>query len=82
MADLGMTYDEVKLAQRIIGLRGTSMRATKNYWERRMAADQANILSLQDKGHVKTQGNGWMMTSQGIQQLKQQIGEFSFKACS
>lgn len=79
MADLGMTYDEVKLAQRIIGLRGTSMRATKNYWERRLAADQVNILSLQDKGHVETQGDGWKLTSQGIQQLKQQMGEFTFR---
>jgi hypothetical protein len=79
MADLGMTYDEVKLAQRIIGIKGTSMRATKNYWERRMAKDQALILSLQDKGHVETQGDGWKMTNQGIQQLKQQMGEFSFR---
>lgn len=74
-----MSYDEVKLAMRIIGLRGTSMKATKNYWERRMAKDRPLILSLQDKGHVETQGDGWKMTSQGIQQLKQQIGEFSFR---
>lgn len=79
MADLGMTYDEVKLAQRIIGLKGTSMRATKNYWERRTTKDRPLILSLQEKGHVETQGNGWKVTSQGIQQLKQQIGEFSFR---
>jgi coproporphyrinogen III oxidase-like Fe-S oxidoreductase len=77
--DFGMSYDEVKLAMRIIGLRGTSMKATKNYWERRMAKDRPLILSLQDKGHVETQGDGWKMTSQGIQQLKQQIGEFSFR---
>ena len=79
MADLGMTYDEVKLAMRIIGLKGTSMRATKNYWERRMAQDQAAILSLQDKGHAETQKDGWKLTNQGIQQLKQQIGEFTFR---
>lgn len=76
--DLGMSYDEVKLAQRILGIRRTSTKATKNYWERRMAKDQPLILSLQDKGHVETKGNGWRMTSQGIQQLKQQMGEFHF----
>lgn len=79
MADLTMTYEEVKLAQRILGIRKTSFKATKNYWERRMAKDQAAILSLQDKGHAETQGDGWKLTSQGIQQLKQQMGEFSFR---
>lgn len=79
MANLTMTYDEVKLAQRILGIRRYSFKSTKNYWVRRMAKDRPLILSLQTKGHVETQGDGWKMTSQGIQQLKLQMGEFSFR---
>ena len=79
MADLTMTYDECKLAQRILGIRRYSFKATKNYWERRMAKDRDLILSLQDKGHAETQGDGWKMTGQGIQQLKLQMGEFTFR---
>lgn len=74
-----MSGEEVRLAMRIIGLRGTSMRAKKNYWERRMTKDRPVILSLQDKGFAETQGNGWKITGLGIQQLKLQIGEFTFR---
>ncbi len=74
-----MTGDEVNLARRIIGLHGTAFTATKNYWERRKTADRNVILSLQDKGHVNTQGDGWYLTSQGVQQLKLQIGEFNMR---
>ena len=75
-----MTGDEVKLAMRIIGLKGTSFKATKNYWERRTAKDRPLILALQEKGHAEVVQNGWKMTSQGIQQLKQQVGEFRLSA--
>jgi len=71
-----MTGDEVKLCLRIIGLRMGRMTATGNYWERRRHQDRPTILSLQEKGHAEPLGDGWRLTSQGIQQLKQQIGEF------
>ena len=74
-----MTGPEVKLARRIIGLSGTRFTAPKNYWERRFLRDRPLILSLQEKGHVETVGNGWKLTTQGIQQLKLQIGEFTFR---
>jgi len=78
-----MTYDEVKLAMRVIGLRGTSMKAKKNQWECRFNKDRAVMNSLIEKGHLTTapeiKGGWWMkLTPQGIQQLKLQIGEFHF----
>ena len=84
MADLGMTYDEVKLAQRVLGIRKTSSKATKNQWVCRRNADKIAMNGLIEKGHMTTapeiKGDWWMkMTSQGIQQLKQQMGEFSFR---
>lgn len=80
MADLGMTYDEVKLAMRIIGLRKTRMKARRHLWLYRFHKDREPLMSLQEKGHVQGVGNKscWTLTSQGIQQLKQQIGEFHF----
>lgn len=74
-----MSGEEVRLARRIIGLSGTRLTAPKNYWERRLLRDRPLILSLQEKGHVEVVGNGWKLTNQGIQQLKQQIGEFTFR---
>lgn len=73
-----MSRDEVLLAMRIIGLRGTSFNARKNYWERRFLKDRPLILSLQDQGLAETLGNGWKLTGRGIEQLKLQIGEFTF----
>lgn len=80
MADLGMNYDEVKLAMRIIRLRKTRMKAKRQQWLYRFHKDREPLMSLQAKGHVQGVGNEsrWMLTSQGIQQLKQQIGEFHF----
>lgn len=83
--DRTMTYKEVKLAQRIIGLKGTSMRATKNHWHwavNRASLDQNALGNLLEKGHVARiaeEGREYKLTNQGIQQLKQQIGEFSFR---
>lgn len=81
MANLTMTYDEVKLAQRILGIRRYSFKATKNSWRRRVIADRPTIISLQEKGHVqyRTGSEDWFLTPQGIQQLKLQMGEFSFR---
>jgi len=79
--DLMMTYDEVKLAQRILGIRRYSFKATKNSWRRRVMADRPLIISLQEKGHAayRTGSEDWFLTPQGIQQLKLQMGEFSFR---
>jgi hypothetical protein len=76
-----MTADEVKLAMRIIGLRGTNHKARGNGWTYRFHKDREPLMSLQSKGHVLGVGPGssWKLTNQGIQQLKQQIGEFTFK---
>ena len=73
-----MSADEVKLAMRIIGLRGTRMKATKNQWRHVFHKDTVPLNSLWDKKHVEGGFFGWRLTSQGIQQLKQQIGEFHF----
>ena len=78
--DLGMSYDEVKLAMRIISLRKGSMKAVRKHRRYRFHKDRDTLMGLQEKGHVQGVGNEstWMLTSQGIQQLKQQIGEFHF----
>jgi hypothetical protein len=75
-----MTYHEVKLSQRIIGLRVTAWKATKNSLKRIRSGDPETLCSLFDKGHIiyNTKGAEWMMSPQGIQQLKLQIGEFTF----
>jgi hypothetical protein len=75
-----MSQPEVKLAMRIIGLRGTSMKARGNGWNYRFHNDREPLMALQNKGHVLGIGpaSRWMLTRQGIQQLKQQIGEFTF----
>ena len=89
-----MTAEEVKLAMRIIGLRGTSTRATKNYWDFSIKAghseDVKTLDSLEAKGLLslniplgqvvpKGQKRYMFLNNQGIQQLKQQIGEFTFR---
>jgi hypothetical protein len=79
MADLGMSYDEVKLAMRIIHLRKGRMKAGKNQWRHCFHKDTAVLKSLWDKKHVEGGFFGWRLSSQGIQQLKQQIGEFTFR---
>lgn len=91
--DRTMTVDEVKLAMRIIGLRGTRMKATKNYWDFTIKAGHAEDVktldSLERKGFLgisvplgqpvpKGQKRYMFLNNQGIQQLKQQIGEFHF----
>lgn len=77
-----MTADEVKLAMRIIGLRGTRMKATRNGWDsigtRCSAKDLETVHNLRDKGHVEMRLGLWALSGKGIQQLKQQIGEFHF----
>ena len=78
-----MTAEEVNLARRIIKLRGTSMKALCNRWECRFYKDIPIRRSLEEKGHVvpsnEAGGWYWKLTPQGIQQLKQQIGEFTFR---
>jgi len=78
--DLGMTYEEVKLAMRIIHLRKGSMKAGVNGWNYSFVKDLDPLLALQRKGHAESVGgfSRWRLTNQGIQQLKQQIGEFYF----
>jgi predicted transcriptional regulator len=79
-----MNQEQVKLAMRIIGLRGTSMKAKKNYWHwavNRASLDQNALGCLLEKGYVTRiaeTGREYKLTPQGIQQLKQQIGEFHF----
>lgn len=76
-----MSYDEVKLAQRIIGLRGTAFKARGNGWSYRFTKDREALMSLQAKGHAIGIGptSRWKLTPLGIQQLKLQIGEFTFR---
>lgn len=78
--NLTMSYEEVKLSQRIIGLHGTKWKATKNSLKRIRSGDPQNLHSLYEKGHIiyNSEGEEWMMSPQGIQQLKLQIGEFQF----
>ena len=75
-----MNGEEVRLAMRIIGLRGTSMKAKRQHWQYRYHKDREHLMSLQTKGHVEGVGNEskWILTNKGIQQLKLQIGEFTF----
>lgn len=90
--DHTMTDDEVKLAMRIIGLRGTASKARRNGWSMpNRKSDIAQffplITSLHNKGHLEIVPRHridldprpeWRLTNQGLQQLKQQIGEFHF----
>ncbi len=73
-----MTAEEVNLAMRIIGLRRQSFTAPRNFWKSRFHADFPTIMRLDVKGHVDKVGDGWILTPQGIAQLRQQIGEFRF----
>lgn len=79
-----MTGDEVKLAMRIIGLRKDRFRAKRNTWRLTMNKDREHILALQDIGLARhfPEYNTWALTNKGIQQLKQQIGEFTFRVDS
>lgn len=81
--DKMMTPSEIALAQRIIGLRRYSVKATKNRWECRFRRDIPARQGLEDKGYIEPSrepgGWFWKMTPAGIQQLKLQIGEFTFR---
>lgn len=75
-----MTHPEIQLARRIVGLRGTAFRARGNGLRIRRAADRPALTTLAEKGHAAPTADGsWKLTAQGIQQLKLQIGEFSFR---
>ena len=80
--NLTMTPEEINLARRIIQLRGTSMKAQRNLWECRFYKDIPIRKSLEEKGLIEpsTEKGGWYwkLSLRGIQQLKLQIGEFSW----
>ena len=72
-----MTGDELPIAYRVLGLRRTRWgRATRNGHPLPRKSDQPTVSSLIAKGHLEYHDNGYRMTSQGISQLKLQIGEF------
>ena len=77
--DWTMTGEEVRLAMRIIHLRKGRFKAGKNQWRHAFHKDTNALNSLWDKKHVTGGFFGWRLTPQGIQQLKQQIGEFTFR---
>lgn len=74
-----MTRPEVLLAQRIVGLRGTSAKARGNGLRIRRTADHPQLATLTAKNHAATNDGVTQLTPQGIQQLKLQIGEFGFR---
>lgn len=73
-----MTPDEITLARRVIGLRGTAYRATRNKLRDLSLAEIRVMARLEEKGHVRLEQDGYYrLTGSGIQQLKLQIGEFA-----
>ena len=73
---------EIGLARRIIGLRGTSFYAKKNLWACRYYRDIPIRQSLEERGYIERSSLdplSWKLTTRGIDQLKLQIGEFSFR---
>ena len=80
--DATMTGAEVNLAKKIIGLSGSSIRASKNKLSKIASKDETALGGLISKGHARRiserSGERFEMTGQGIQQLKLQIGEFAF----
>ena len=78
--DPTMTPAEIKLARRIVDLRGTASRARGNrlHHDRLTAREARTMNDLSAKGLAKDDHDFfWHLTAQGIQQLKLQIGEFS-----
>lgn len=74
-----MNNEEVRLAMRIIGLRGTRMKARgNNGWNFRYKKDLESLNGLETKKLAQKVENTsrWVLTKTGIQQLKLQIGEF------
>ena len=72
-----LSLEEIKLARKIINLRGTSFIAKTNYLE--LTTETPTILSLKEKKYIEPIKNGYQLTTKGIDQLRLQIGEFRFK---
>ncbi len=73
-----LSPEQIQLARRIIGLRGTCYKARGNGWTIKSDNDRPVLSTLVDQGiacHIK--GGYYVLTQSGIQQLKLQIGEFS-----
>jgi hypothetical protein len=76
-----MNPAEISLARRIIDLRGTCFKARGNKLVVRKDEDRNTMAHmLSERWTFKTNEGHYVLTSLGIQQLKLQIGEFTFRS--